>query len=84
MMVGPFNSLITVLSVCQGRQQASYCHASDIEFSRRRLRRSFQPGDRISIRIFRHQDRIQHVPEASATALSAGMQHSISIAAPAS
>jgi hypothetical protein len=61
MTVGLFQSLIIVLSVCQGRQQASYCHASNIEPSRRRLRRSFRPRDHISIRIFRHEDRIQHV-----------------------
>jgi hypothetical protein len=84
MMVVLFNSLIVVLSVCQDREQASYCHASDIELSRRRLRRSFQPGDRISTRMFRHKNRIQHVPGASATGLSAGKQHPISIAAPAS
>jgi hypothetical protein len=83
MTVGLFNSLIIVLSVCQGRHRASYCHASDIEPSRRRRRRSFRPGDQISIRMFRHQDRIQRVPEASATALSTGKQHPISIAAPA-
>ena len=81
-MVGIFQSLIIVLSICQGRQQAFYCHASDIEPSRRGRRRSFRPGDHISIRMFRHQDRIQHVPEASATALSAGKQHPNSIAAP--
>lgn len=30
MTVGLFQSLIIVLSICQGRQQASYYHASDI------------------------------------------------------
>ncbi|MGY3591948.1 hypothetical protein ACVIGB_008469 [Bradyrhizobium sp. USDA 4341] len=83
MTVGLFNSLIIVLSVCQGRQQASYCHASDIEPSRRWRRRSFRPGDHISIRMFRHQDRIQHVSEAAATALSTGKQLPMSIAAAA-
>jgi hypothetical protein len=82
MTVGLFNSLIIVLSVCQGRQQASYCHASDIEPSRRRRRRPFRPRDHVSIRMFPHQDSIQHVPEA-ATALPTGKQHPISIAAPA-
>ncbi len=84
MTVVLFNSLIIVLSVCQGREQASYCHASDIEPSRRRRRRSFRRGDHISIRMFRYKDHIQHVPGASATGLSAGKQHPISIAAPAS
>jgi len=79
-----FQSSITVLSVCHGRQQASYCRASNIKPSGRERRRSFRPGDRISIRMFRHEDCIQYAPEASATALSAGKQHPISIAAPAS
>lgn len=83
MMVVHFNSLIIVLSVCRGREQASYCHASDIELSRRRRRRSFRWGDHISIRMFRYKDRIQHVPGALATGLSIGKQHPISIAAPA-
>jgi hypothetical protein len=83
MTVGIFQSLIIVLAICQGRQQASHCHACDTEPSKRRRRRSFRPGDHISIRMFRHQDRTQHVPEASARALCAGMQHPISIAAPA-
>ncbi|MGY4362836.1 hypothetical protein ACVW0J_009329 [Bradyrhizobium sp. i1.7.7] len=84
MMVVLFNSLIIVLSVCQGREQASYCHASDIEPARRRRRRSFRRGDPISIRMFHYKDRIQHVPGASATGLAAGKEHPISIAAPAS
>jgi hypothetical protein len=73
MTAGIFKSLIIVLSICQGRQQASHCHACDIELSKRRRRRSFRSGDRISISMFRHQDRTQHVPEALAKALSAGM-----------
>jgi hypothetical protein len=84
MTVGIFQSLIIVLSICQGKQQASYCRASDIEPSRRRRRRSFRPGEPIPIKMFHHSDRIQHVPEASATALSVGIRHSISISAPAS
>jgi len=84
MTVGIFQSVIIVPSICQGRQQASYCRASDIEPSKPRRRRSFCPGEHISIRMFRYKDGIQHVPGASATRLSAGKQHSISIAAPAS
>jgi hypothetical protein len=83
MRVVLFNSLIIVLSVCQGREQASYCQASDIEPSRRRRRRSLRWGDQISIRMFRYKDRIQHVPGAQRR-LSAGKRHPISIAAPAS
>jgi hypothetical protein len=52
MTVGIFQSLIIVLSICQGRQQASYCHACDIEPSRRGRRRSFRPGDHISLECF--------------------------------
>jgi len=83
MTVGILQSLIIVLSICQGREQASHCRASDIEPSRPRRRQSFRPGDPISIRMFRYKDGIQHVPGASATGLSAGTQHPISIAAPA-
>jgi hypothetical protein len=82
MMVVLFNSLIIVLSVCQGREQASYCHASDIEPSRRKRRRSFRWGDHISTRMLRYKDRIQHVAGAPATGLSAGKRYPISIAAP--
>ena len=76
MMVVLFNSLIIVLSVCQGREQASYCQASDIEPSRRRRRRSFRWGDQISIRMFRYKDRIQHVPGAQrrGSPLGSGIQ----------
>jgi hypothetical protein len=84
MMVVLFNSLTIVLSVCQGREQARYCHSSDIEPSRRKRRRSFPWEDYVSIRMFRNKDRIQHALGASATGLSAGKQHPISIAAPAS
>jgi len=83
MTVGIFQSLIIVLSICLGRQQASYCPTSDIEPAKRRRRRSFRLEDHIPIRMFRHQDRTQHVLEASAKALCAGKQHPISIAAPA-
>lgn len=82
MTVGIFQSLIIVFSICEGKP-ASYCHASDIEPSKRKRRRSFRPRDHISIGMFRQQDRIRHVPEASATGLYAGKQHPISIAAPA-
>jgi hypothetical protein len=76
MMVVLFNSLIIVLSVCQGREQASYCHASDIEPSRRKRRRSFRWGDHISTRMFRYKDRIQHVPGAQrrGSPLGSGIQ----------
>jgi hypothetical protein len=83
MTVEIFQSLIISLFIYQGRQQASYCRASGIKPSKRKRRRSFRPGEHISIRTFRHQDRIQHVPEASATALPARVQYPISIAAPA-
>jgi hypothetical protein len=73
MTVGIFQPLIIVLSICQGRQQASYCHACAIEPSRRRRRRLSRPGEHISIGMFHHPDRIQHVPEALATTLSVGM-----------
>ena len=84
MTVGIFHSLIIVLSIWQGRKQASYCRASDIAPSRRGRRRSFPSGRPYSIRMFRYKDRIHHVPGASATELYAGKQHPISIAAPAS
>lgn len=64
MMVVLFNSLTIVLSVCQGREQARYCHSSDIEPSRRKRRRSFPWEDYVSIRMFSNKDRIQHVPGA--------------------
>jgi hypothetical protein len=84
MTVGILQSSIIVLSICQGRKQASYCRASDIEPSKPRRRRTFRPGEHISIRMFRYEDGIQHIPGASATGFSARKQHPISIAAPAS
>ncbi|MCP3460373.1 hypothetical protein [Bradyrhizobium sp. CCGUVB23] len=63
MTVEIFQSLITVLSICQDWQQASYCRASGIKLSKRKRRRSFRTGEHISIRMFRDQDRIQHFPK---------------------
>ena len=75
-MVKLFNLLIIVLSVCQGREQASYCHASGIKPSKLKRRRSFRWGDQISIRMFRYKDRIQHVPGAQrrGSPLGSGIQ----------
>jgi hypothetical protein len=63
MTVRFFKSLITVLSIRQGRKQASYCRASDVKPSRRGRRWSLPPEEHISITMFSNQDRTRHVPK---------------------
>lgn len=62
MTAGPVQSSTVALHVCQATQQISYFHASDIETSRCRLRRSFCPCEHTSIRI----SYLQHLKRVSA------------------